>query len=379
MPRIRVLVVDDSVVARRLVTEALAGVPDVEVVGTAADGRMALSLIRDLVPNVVTLDVEMPEMDGLAAMTAIHAAHPKLPVIMFSSYTERGAMVTIEALARGAADYVTKPAGSGNYESAVRQVRADLVPKILSLCTSVVQSPRPVQVPTRLAPPPPRPILEPRPRPVDVVAIGASTGGPNALERVLSVLPPDFPAPIVIVQHMPPRFTKFLAERLAGQSSLKVFEAAGSERLQPGAVWLAPGDFHVKLERARPGVATRLDQSEPVNSCRPSVDVLFQSVAEVYGSRSLAVVLTGMGRDGLAGCRQIREAGGKVIVQDEPSSVVWGMPGAVAEAGLADKVLPLDRIAAGILSGVRAGRHAAQPAESIRGETPELRESNRVS
>ena len=354
MRRIRVLVVDDSVVARRLVTESLAGVADIEVVGTAPDGRLGLTLIRDLRPDLVTLDVEMPEMDGIAAMSAIHAAHPKLPVVMLSSYTERGAVVTIEALARGAADYVTKPPSSANYHAAVRQVREQLVPKITSLCAAVLLPPPPSTAPAR----PAIPSAKPRPKPagrVEVVAIAASTGGPNAIEQLLIALPPDFPAPIVVVQHMPARFTHFLAERLDSRSSFKVHEVAGGETVTPGTVWIAPGDFHMELERVKSSVRTRLHQGEPVNSCRPSADVLFRSVAELHGPRALAVVLTGMGRDALDGCKMIRDAGGQVLVQDEESSVVWGMPRIVAEAGLADQVLPLDEIAREMCRRVRGG------------------------
>jgi two-component system chemotaxis response regulator CheB len=194
------------------------------------------------------------------------------------------------------------------------------------------------------------------PRKIDIVAVGVSTGGPNALEKLLSGLSADFPVPIVIAQHMPPMFTRLLAERLATKSRIAVQEGANDDMLRPGTAWVAPGDFHMVLERRPSGVRIRTHQGQPENSCRPAADVLFRSVAEIFAERSLAVVMTGMGQDGLRGCEQIRRANGQIIVQDEASSVIWGMPGLVAEAGLADKIVPLDKLADEIMRRARVGR-----------------------
>ena len=463
-PVIRILVVDDSVVIRKLLTATLGDVPGMQVVATAALGSIALTKIQELRPDIVILDVEMPEMDGIETLKRIRKDSPRLPVIMFSTKTDRGAAATIEALTCGASDYVAKPSNIGNVLVAMARVRDEMVPKIQALTgggppgtrppagpmvllaqpaaaapragikvaseaplrplaaaprqadlaratpRSAAIGPAPGQAPspavamaqaaaeqratTRfaavapLAPaagsPPPRsppaapheprltnrfaaapdalpaiavpgapPASEPRVialgssalrRPVEIVAIGASTGGPNALATLLMQLPPEFPAPIVIVQHMLATFTRHFAERLASQCKIKIVEAVAGQPLVPGHAYIARGDHHLLVARraGRPCLATNQDEVE--NYCRPAVDVLFRSVAQVYGAGALAVVLTGMGHDGLAGCSAIREAGGDVIVQDEASSVVWGMPGFVARAGLASQVLPIDEL-----------------------------------
>jgi two-component system chemotaxis response regulator CheB len=347
MRKIRVLIVDDSTVIRRLVTDALAEDPVLEVVGSAPNGHIALAKIPQLNPDVVTLDIEMPELDGLATLARLRKTYPKLPVIMFSTLTQKGAVATINALSLGATDYVTKPANVGSVTAAIQKVRDDLIPKIKTFC--------------RLDPPSPRaatakkpgatanctlPSIRQRNVPCEIVAIGVSTGGPNALAEVLRDVPADFPVPVVIVQHMPPVFTKYLAQRLDETSPLQVREARAGERLHAGGVWLAPGDYHLALSRVGDSVITQLHQGPPENSCRPAVDVLFRSVAQQYGAATLAVVLTGMGADGLRGCEAIAEAGGRIVAQDEATSVVWGMPGAVVGASLADDIVPLDQIAA---------------------------------
>jgi two-component system chemotaxis response regulator CheB len=361
MRRIRVLIVDDAVVVRKIVSAVLAEDPEIEIVGTAANGRIALQKLTQVNPDLVTLDIEMPELDGLQTLKALRSTHPRLPVIMFSTLTERGASATIEALTLGASDYVTKPANVGSVSEAQQRVRDQLIPKIKALCpmTTVVAMPAvpaPVVRPTTTAPPAwvravPGVASQP-----EVVAIGVSTGGPNALAEIIPHLPADFPVPIVIVQHMPPMFTKFLADRLDAQSPLEVREAAGGELLQPGAVLIAPGDHHMVLRRSGSKIVTALNQEPPENSCRPAVDVLFRSVQDVYSGNVLAVVLTGMGQDGLHGCEVIKQGGGSVVVQDEATSVVWGMPGFVARAGLADRVLPLDRIANELVVRTEAAR-----------------------
>ncbi|HEU5450297.1 MAG TPA: chemotaxis response regulator protein-glutamate methylesterase, partial [Acidimicrobiia bacterium] len=354
-----ILVVDDAVVFRRLVAEELAADPALEVVGTAANGRIALAKIAQLAPDVVTLDIEMPELDGLATLAELRPRWPRLPVIMFSTLTERGAEATLEALSLGASDYVTKPTGLHNPAEAMAAVQAELVPRIKALHGRRLLSRMP-HSPTPKVEVTPAPAVKAPARPadarIDVVAIGVSTGGPNALADLLPALPGTLPVPIVIVQHMPPVFTRMLANRLNGRCALKVIEAEGGELLIPGRVHIAAGGQHLALVRQGTSVVTVATDDPPENSCRPAVDVLFRSVANLYGSGALSVVLTGMGQDGLRGAEAIRVAGGQVLAQDEASSVVWGMPGFVARAGLADAVLPLDALAAEIGRRVAVGR-----------------------
>jgi two-component system chemotaxis response regulator CheB len=347
MKKARVLVVDDSTVIRRLLTDALSADPAIEVIGYASNGKLALAKLPQLSPDLVTLDIEMPEMDGLATLRELRRSYPRLPVIMFSTLTEKGAVATINALSLGATDYVTKPSNFGSVNAAIENVRTQLIPKIKALCPG--EATRPVAPASVAARMPLRPVPAAGPSvPPDVIAIGVSTGGPNALAEIFATLPGNLRAPIVIVQHMPPLFTNYLAQRLDSHSPISVCEAQQVQSIRPGGAWIAPGDFHMSLARNGIEVQTSLHQAPPENSCRPAVDVLFRSVAEIYGSRALAVVLTGMGQDGLRGCEAIRHAGGRVIVQDEASSVVWGMPGAVVRADLAHEILPLNRIAARI-------------------------------
>ncbi len=371
MPRIRVLIVDDSVVIRRLLTDCLADDPEIEVAGTAASGKIGLAKITQVNPDVVTLDLEMPEMDGIQTLIELRKQYPKLPVIMFSTLTERGAASTLDALTHGASDYVTKPANVGSVQTALQRVREQLIPKIKALCPRHVPEPPPPRVrPT--ASPAARPggaakIAPARnagPREIEVVTIGVSTGGPNALAAVMGALPADLRVPIVVVQHMPPMFTKLLADRLSAGSPLTIREAAGGETLVPGQVWIAPGDHHMAVTRSAAGVKLKLSQGPPENSCRPAVDVLFRSVAETYGPAAVAVVLTGMGQDGLIGASWIKERGGTVLAQDEPSSVVWGMPGYVVRAGLADRVLPLGEVAPTIVA-LAGSRPAAAAGRAV--------------
>jgi two-component system chemotaxis response regulator CheB len=342
MAAIRVLVVDDSVVIRRVLIAALVTDPAIEVVGSATDGSAALAKIPLLRPDLVTLDVEMPVMSGLETLREIRKLYPKLPVIMFSTLTERGAATTLDALALGASDYVTKPQNTGGVEETRARIQAELIPKVKGLCRSNLE------VKTAGRRPEAR-ILAPKAtsvrQRVDIVAIGCSTGGPNALAVLLPSIAREFPVPIVMVQHMPPMFTRLLAERLDRQTSVRIHEGVEGEILRPRGAWIAPGDFHMRLVREGNTARLTMNQEPPQNSCRPSVDVLFESAAQSYGSNVLGVVLTGMGCDGLRGAQCIREAGGQVIVQDEASSVVWGMPGAVAAAGLANGVFSLGELA----------------------------------
>jgi two-component system chemotaxis response regulator CheB len=353
MPRIRALVVDDSVTIRKVLSDTLSEEPDIEVVGSASNGQIALARLTQHNPDVVILDIEMPEMDGLTALARMRASHPKTPVIMFSSLTERGAKETLEALSLGAADYFAKPAGG--LDESRQLIRNQLAPTIRALCAGEVARP----AATWLEAAKPATPLPPRSKPaarVDVVAIGSSTGGPNALAEVFAALPSSLPVPILIVQHMPPVFTKILAERLTKNSKVPTAEAIHGEPLAAGKAYIAPGDFHLVADRQGTSLFTSLNQDSLENSCRPAADPLFRSIASLFGPHCLAVVLTGMGQDGLRGCEMIAAGGGQIIVQDEASSVVWGMPGAVARAGLADKVLPISLIGSEIVRRMGAGR-----------------------
>lgn len=358
MRKVKVLVVDDVSVIRRLVSEAISADPQLEVAGCAANGEIALSMIEQLSPDVVTLDVEMPVMNGIETLKAIRATHPQLPVIMFSNLTERGAEITIEALTLGASDYVTKPSNTAGASQAKEIIAHALIPKIKALCGVKLAEPQITAPVSSLSPITLRGFGASR---IDIVAIGCSTGGPAALSEVLAVLPEDFPVPVLIVQHMLPMFTRFLAERLGNICRLKVKEAKAGEPVGKGTVWLASGGYHLRVVRERSSniVQLALDQSPPENSCRPSVDVLFRSLAEVYSGNVLATILTGMGMDGKSGCEVLAAENAQILAQDEASSVVWGMPGYVARGGLCNAVLPLSEIGPGIVRRVLAARNVA--------------------
>ena len=459
---IRVMIVDDSSVVRRLLTQALSRHEEVEVVGSAANGAIALAKLPQIAPEVMILDIEMPEMDGITTLTHLRQTHPRLPVIMFSTLTERGASVTFDALAAGASDYVLKPTTQpgenldavvatalvpkivalarsrfgaalqaamavstepsapaprtppllGNPASTVQPGAASVTPTQRSLVNSFAPKPlptlaRPSMLGVRASLPgsAAKPSMPTRPsstdllaqvaafsetptgnntivsggasdaaklllrsaqasaaagtrlrKPVQIIAIASSTGGPNALAEVLPRLPGSLPVPIVVVQHMPPIFTRCLAERLAQRCELRLLESQGGERLQPGHAYIAPGNYHLELVREADGsVSTMLSEGPAENSCRPAADVLFRSVARVYGGAALCLVLTGMGQDGLRGARAIHEAGGRVLVQSGPTCVIWGMPRAVEEAGIAEAVVPLPELSAAILQRIGSG------------------------
>lgn len=344
--KIRVLVVDDAVVMRRIIAEVIASDAGLELAGVAANGRIALQKIAQVRPDVVTMDVEMPEMDGVATVREIRRLHPELPVIMFSTLTQRGAETTIDALSAGATDYVTKPANVGSVGESINRLRADLIPRIKLHCRRSLAPVAPlVKVPLPGVPSMPLPLAKPvGVQSVEAICIGSSTGGPNALAEVVSALKKPLSVPVFVVQHMPPVFTRILAERLTKTSGFPCHEATEGQEVLPGQLYLAPGGFHLELVREGAKLRAHLHEGAPENSCRPAVDVLFRSVARHYGGGALAVVLTGMGQDGLRGCEAIRERGGRVIAQDESSSVVWGMPGHVVAAGLPEAVLPLSHI-----------------------------------
>ena len=335
----KVLVVDDSAAIRLAVAKALALDPAIGAVIEARDGRAALAKIRDARPDVVILDVEMPELDGLETLREIRSTNPLLPVIMFSSKTQRGALTTLDALALGASDYVTKPSLVGASE-AMALVRTELVPRILALASA--------RRGARAIEPSPAVASVARRRwagPAQVVVIASSTGGPAALAAILPRLAGVVRVPILIVQHMPPVFTGMLASRLRADSGLAVAEAQDGASLALGGVWIAPGGYHMTVGRTSGAPVLQVHRAPPVGSLRPSADLMFGSAADVYRAGVLAVVLSGMGTDGLEGCARVRAAGGYVIAQDEKSSVVWGMPGAVCRDGLADVVAPLTSIA----------------------------------
>jgi len=358
----RILVVDDSAVMRSLLRSVIASGSGLEVMGTAADGATALSSLAVSSPDLILLDVEMPVMNGLDTLRQLRRQGHKMPVIMCSSLTKSGAQVTIEALAGGASDYVAKPAGQSSREEALQALAQELLPKIYALTGSAQASAAARPIPPSSFAPESQPFVSS----VSLVVIGVSTGGPAALDVLLPALPAAFPLPVLVVQHMPEVFTSLLAQRLSHRCPLQVREASEGEPVHPGAVLIARGGWHMEvLGSPRSSAPTiHLNQDPPENHCRPAVDVLFRSAVKVYGSGVLAVVLTGMGCDGLSGSRLIRGQGGSVIAQDQASSTVWGMPGAVSQAGVANKILPLAAIAPELAR--IASRSGAQAPERFR-------------
>ena len=356
---VRVLVCDDSAVIRGLLVRLLEADGAVEIVGTAANGRDALALQARAHPDVVVLDIEMPVMDGLAALPALLKADPAVQVVMASTLTTRGADVTLKALRLGAADYVPKPSAVGGIASG-EGFRRELVEKVKALGRAGVR-----RRATRLrlapsAPSAPAAILRRvGARAPDLIAIGASTGGPQALFRVMRDLGAGFHLPVLITQHMPATFLPILAEHITRLGALPCAEARDGERILPGRAYLAPGERHMLVSGSRSAPVIALADTPPENFCRPAVDPMLRSAAGVLGAGVLAVVLTGMGHDGLAGGRAVVAAGGAVIAQDEASSVVWGMPGAVAHAGIAAAVVPVGEVAREIQVFARVGGAAA--------------------
>ena len=371
MSKIRVLIVDDAVVIRRMLSSVIETDPNMEVAGIAANGKIALQKIPQCNPDLVTLDIEMPEMDGIATLREIRKTWPRLPVVMVSTLTARGAAGTIDALNAGATDYVTKPANLGKIVEGLEAIEKELLPKIRGICAHLIghatgATPAPAagsHAPAARigAPSAPRPAGPPPPRrePFACVAIGTSTGGPNALQTLFGQIAAAPPVPIFIVQHMPPLFTAMLAERLGKCGPVQFHEGADGMEPLPGHAYLAPGGKHMVVAREAGRVRIHLNENPPENSCRPAVDPMFRSLAEVYGAHVLALVMTGMGQDGLRGCEHVRERGGTVLTQDEPTSVVWGMPGYVTNAGLSSAVLPLAHIAPEIERRIRENRRLA--------------------
>ena len=372
MKRIRVLIVEGSPTTREAIRQQFGREADLELAGLFSNGRVALAQLTDLSPDVVVLDVAEPDLEGLKTLTALRLTHPTLPVLVFSQLTQRGSQVTVDALLQGANEYVTKP---GTQIDLSQTLRGELVARIKSLAMTASGNTTPRIKPLttspdirRASPAPVAAITSPESpagrersfKVAEIVAIATSTGGPNALATLLSLLPTSFATPIVIVQHMSSGFTATLADSLRRQTRRVVQEVAAANAIHDAAVWIAAGGRHLVVKRD--GVITQVapDDGPAENECCPSADVLFRSVANVYGSRCLAVVLTGMGSDGLAGCRAIRQAGGSIIVQDEASSISWGMPGQVARAGLADQVLSLTELAQEICRLTNSNRPGAR-------------------
>jgi two-component system chemotaxis response regulator CheB len=342
MKKIRVLVVDDSALMRKLIPQMLEADDSIEVVGTAMDGNFCLKKIEELRPNVVTLDLQMPAMNGIDTLKEIMRRHP-VPVIVVSSHSTEGASITLKALGLGAFDFVTKPQDASAH---MADTAAELIAKIKAAADGRLVLPgilrgspvRPEKIAAgKFAPPPSK-----------TVAIGISTGGPQALEFLLAQLPSDFPGTILVVQHMPEGFTEMFARRLDELSPLRVKEAQSGDALQAGRVLVCPGSRHMKVKRLAMGDVVVLNNDAPVNGHRPSVDVLFQSVAEEFGPLAVGVLMTGMGEDGAQGLGSVKKAGGMTIAQSEESCVVFGMPKAAIERGYAIRVVALDTLSAAL-------------------------------
>jgi len=350
---IRVLVIDDSALVRKILTEILGQAPGIEVVGSAQDPFIARERIKELDPDVLTLDVEMPRMDGLTFLRNLMRLRP-MPVVMVSSLTEQGAEVTLQALELGAVDFVQKP--SLDLARGLQDYAEELIAKVR---TAAGVKRRPLAGARPPATAGARPAAPSAPirhyRTTDrILAIGASTGGTEAIREVLERLPPDTPG-VVIVQHIPPRFSTAFAERMNRQTDLVVKEAADGDRVMPGHAYVAPGDRHLTIARDGARYVCRLNDDPPVNRHRPSVDVLFRSVARAAGTNACAAILTGMGADGAEGMKELRELGVYTVAQDEATSVVWGMPGEAVKRGAAQEVLPLDEIADALLRAATRG------------------------
>lgn len=337
--RLTVLVADDSALYRQMLHNVLQRIPGVEVVGMASDGVEAVAKVVELRPDVITLDVQMPRLDGLGVLRELRARASRTKAIMVSSLTADGAPTTVEALMEGAFDVVPKPVGVDPHVARIG-IHEALVEKLATVADMLFVPSAASRSATAA------PLSGTGSRAIDAIAIGTSTGGPQALRGVIPALPADLPVPVFVVQHMPAGFTASLAVRLNDLSPVQVVEAAHGMQAAAGCVHVAAGGWHLTLERRRDAVQCVLDAGSLRLGCRPSFDSLLESMVPIYGSKLMAVVMTGMGQDGLAGCRMVKAAGGYVITQSAAGCAVYGMPKAVAEAGLADAVVPLESIAA---------------------------------
>ncbi len=384
MEKLKALVIDDSALYRKILSDLLAEIPEVELIGTAPNGRMALEKIEKSAPDFVTLDFEMPELDGLEVLKRLKAMNSPVKAVMISAHTKSGASVTMQALEMGAFDFVTKPNSSNLNESKTALsaqlksvVGTLLIKQRLRSSMSRTATAIPAQRPP-LKPAAPQPAARPQTaataqsaqdrfadgimqrmkavasaRP-DIVAIGVSTGGPNALTQIIPKLPANLRVPVVLVQHMPPMFTLALAESLSRKSVVPVYEATDGQEIKPGSVYIAPGGRHMRIEKTPLGTLfAKITDDPPENNCRPAVDYLFRSVAKVFGPAAIGIILTGMGSDGVKGLIEMKAAGAKSIGQDEASCVVYGMPMEAAKAGVIDLVSPLDKIAEEIVAALR--------------------------
>lgn len=376
MDPIRVLVVDDTILYRKVIGDVIGSISGAEVCGTAANGRFALTKIATLKPDLITLDIEMPEMNGLELLEELRKTGTRLPrIIMLSTLTTRGGDMTIRALELGAYDFITKPE-SGTAAENMEKIRTQLTPAVTALIQEKkfhsrlenaratlsrtaplreTEAPKPIHPTPATATVPPRRITRPVSRPSEIVAIGISTGGPNALAAMLPKLPADIGVPILIVQHMPPVFTKSLAGSLNNKCAIEVKEAEDGDILKPGLALIAPGGKQMRVEAHRDGVhrLVRITNDPPENSCRPSADYLFRSVASHYVGRATGIIMTGMGQDGFKGLQKMHENGAVILAQDEASCTVYGMPKAPADAGIVDKVVPLSDMARALLGTLK--------------------------
>jgi two-component system chemotaxis response regulator CheB len=349
---LRIMIVDDSALYRQLIQNVLRDVPGVDVVGVARSGEEALERMDELAPDLLTLDVRMPGMDGIDVLREIRRRRSRTKAIMVSSFTAEGAQVTTDALMEGAFDFILKPGGPDAAANR-RALFEALGEKIQVFRDSLAGSAaRRAHLPAVRRPTPAKTVPSQSTAGYDAVVIGTSTGGPAALRDVLTLLPGDLPVPLLIVQHMPAQYTHSLAQRLNEASPLEVVEACDGMTLEPGWAFLAPGGRQMKVVQLGSRRKVQITDDPPENSCRPSVDYLFRSAAEVFGGRVVAVIMTGMGRDGMEGCRGLKERGAHVIAQHPDGCVVYGMPKAVVEEQLADRVVPLGDIASALLEQV---------------------------
>jgi two-component system chemotaxis response regulator CheB len=380
---IQILVVDDTVTYRQILSKLVGEIKDTQLVGTASNGKIAISKIKIKDVDLVLLDMYMPVMNGLETLQNIKKEYPHIEVIMLSAFEKGNANLTMQALEKGALDFITKPS-EDSVDKNIAKLRSALIP-LMSLVKTrkfsrkarnlSLSQPKPeskkevnrIQLKpiheARVIPEKPvvkKQTITPSPKirtvsTIDVVALGVSTGGPNALLQLIPKLDKDLPVPVLAVQHMPPMFTASLAERLDKQSQIKVCEAADGQRIESGVMYIAPGGRHMVVKKSVGGYNVNLIDTPPVNSCRPAVDVLFRSVLNVYGGNVLTVIMTGMGNDGASGVSAIRRKGGYSVIQDEASSVVWGMPGAVAKSENADETIALDKMATRIQELIKKG------------------------
>jgi two-component system chemotaxis response regulator CheB len=356
----RILVVDDSALYRQSIHNVLREVPVASIVGIAKNGVEALEKIEQLDPDLLTLDVQMPDMDGIQVLREMKRRRLRAKAIMVSSLTCEGAKVTTDALMEGAFDFILKPS-SGDSDANRQQLKDALEEKISAFRTASGRGRRRSRRPVASRPVAADDVVEAAPAPVSAcqaVIIGASTGGPEAFKVVLPKLPASLPVPVLVVQHMPPQFTRSLATRLDEICELEVVEAGDKTEAVAGRLLIAPGDRQMKLQREGEGILVRINNDPHENGVRPSIDYLMRSVSDVLGGSALAVIMTGMGRDGLEGCRRLKQAGGYVFAQSQDDCVVYGMPKAVIEQGLADRALPLGKIAPAIVRHLKRSRRS---------------------